>query len=294
MHGHWANGFGASRPAVEARFQGHRGGVIAMHRALNYFRLGPLQLLMSVSLFLFFSAIWIASLPSVCRFWSGFFRQSLLLLPLHGTLEVAEYNYHSFRLGIPYIRIYPTLPDLRIWFLTCLATGLLFISTFFLPQRWVPLIYLARTVLAVQGTSLVYFALWPMRFPHAPDSYLESLITSGIGLITVVPLFYALSYYIFDFGFWKKAVLTGLTLAHLTVFLPFQVVLQALVLQSTILFMPVLYIVFGVPVLVLLIVAFYSWGMTWPFRSARQPEARLANTANWWGKDFFLAEKPRP
>jgi len=40
------------------------------------------------------------------------------------------------------------------------------------------------------------------------------------------------------------------------------------VLQKTVLFMPVLYIVFGMPVEVLLIIAFYSWGMTWSFRPA--------------------------
>jgi hypothetical protein len=47
------------------------------------------------------------------------------------------------------------------------------------------------------------------------------------------------------------------------------VLLQALVLQTTVLFMPVLYIVFGMLMNVLLIIAFYSWGMTWSFRTAR-------------------------
>jgi hypothetical protein len=49
---------------------------------------------------------------------------------------------------------------------------------------------------------------------------------------------------------------------------------QALVLQKTVLFMPVLYIVFGMPVDVLLIIAFYSWGMTWSFRPAGKKEPR--------------------
>jgi len=49
-------------------------------------------------------------------------------------------------------------------------------------------------------------------------------------------------------------------------FLPFQCLLQALVLQRTVLFMPVLYIVFGMPVDIMLVIGFYSWGMTWSFR----------------------------
>ena len=264
-----AQGFAASRSPVEPRFQGHRGGVITMHRALTYFRLGPLNLLMSISLFLFFSAIWVALLPRLCRFWTSFLQLSLRLLPLHGTLEVAEHGFNSFRLGIPYVRVYPVLPSLWIWSLTCLVTVLLFVGTFFLPEKWLPLTYLLRAILAVQGTSLFYFALWPMRFPHSPDSYMEALMTSGIGLITIVPLLYAFTYYIFDFGLWRKAILTGLTLVYLTLVLPFQVVLQALVLQTTLLFMPVLYIVFGLPLEILLIIAFYSWGMTWSFQSER-------------------------
>jgi len=66
----------------------------------------------------------------------------------------------------------------------------------------------------------------------------------------------------------RKAFLTAIAMTHLALFLPFQVLLQALFLQKTVLFMPVLYIIFGMPVNILIIVAFYSWGMTWSFRSA--------------------------
>ncbi len=121
----------------------------------------------------------------------------------------------------------------------------------------------------MHASALFYFALWPAGFPHAPDAYMEALVNSGIGLVTVVPLLLAVTYYIFDFGLWKKALLTVLTMSYLVLFLPFQFVLQALVLQTTLLFMPVLYIVFGMPVDVLLIIAFYSWGMTWSFRPLR-------------------------
>ena len=260
------------RPAhgmEEIRFRGHRGGVISMHRALTHFRLGPMNLLASISLCLVFSTVWVILLPSLCSFWRDFLNLSLRLLPLHGTLELAEHRFGSYRLEIPYLRIYSMLPSLGTWSLTCLITLLLFAATMVLPKKLTPVVYLTRGILLVQASALLYFALWPMSFPHAPDSYMEALITSGIGLISVVPLLFGLTYYIFDFGLWKKALITGLTMAHLTLFLPFQVVLQALLLQKTILFMPVLYIIFGMPVDVLLIIALYSWGMTWSFREQK-------------------------
>jgi hypothetical protein len=65
---------------------------------------------------------------------------------------------------------------------------------------------------------------------------------------------------------------------------------QGLVLQKTILFMPVLYMVFGMPAQVLLIIAFYSWGMTWSFRPAGGRKATVgvpalrAWTKRWAGR----------
>ena len=52
-----------------------------------------------------------------------------------------------------------------------------------------------------------------------------------------------------------------------------------MVLQKTVLFMPVLYIVFGMPVQVLIIIAFYSWGMTWSFRPAGRKKPKLGISA---------------
>ena len=249
------------------RSRGHRGGVIPMHRAFVHFHLGPMNLVTAVSLFLFFSAIWLVLLPRVCRFWSRLLAWSLSWLPLHAGLEMVQSQGKFFRLQIPCLRIEPVLPDLLTWSLTCILTVLLFALTFFLSKRLMPVAYLARAILIVQATALLFFALWPLRFQHTPDSYLEGLIRAGIGLISVIPLLFALTYYIFDFGLWKKACLTALTMAHLALFLPFQILLHALVLEKSTLFMPLLYIVFGIPLDVMLIIAFYSWGMTWTFRS---------------------------
>lgn len=259
-------GFGGASSMIGSR--GHRGGVITMHRALAHFHLGPMNLVTSVSLFLFFSTIWLVLLPRVCRFWSRLLAWSLSWLPLHARLEMAQNHIRFFCLQIPCLRVEPVLPDLSIWSLTCGLTVLLFALTFSFSKKLMPIVYLARAILCVQATALLFFALWPLRFQHTPDSYLEGLIRAGIGLISIIPLLFALTYYIFDFGLWKKACLTALTMGHLALFLPFQILLHALVLQKSTLFMPLLYIVFGIPLDVMLIIAFYSWGMTWAFRSA--------------------------
>jgi hypothetical protein len=256
-------------PAEASRFQGHRGGQISMHRALAHFRLGPMNVAASLALLVFFSAIWLSVLPRVCEFWKRVLAWGVLVLPLHARIDVAERQFGFLHLKIPYLRLAAILPTLGVWSLTCFVTLLLYAATYLMPKNLTPVAYLSRGILIIQGSALVYFALWPIRFPHTPDQYMESLVTAMLALISVVPSLYALTYYIFDFGLWKKALLTLMTMVYLALFLPPQLLLQALVLQTTVLFMPVLYIVCGMLMNVLLIIAFYSWGMTWSFRTAR-------------------------
>ena len=111
----------------------------------------------------------------------------------------------------------------------CRHAWYLFATSFLLPSKLIPVIYLLRGILLVPVTALLYFALLPARFPHTPDSYMEGLVTAGIALISIVPLLFGLTYYIFDFGLLKKAFLTAITMTHLALFLPLQVLLQALV-----------------------------------------------------------------
>jgi hypothetical protein len=248
--------------------RGHRGGVIPMHRALAHFRLGTMNLITASCLFVFFSSAWLVLLPQICGLWTRIFTLGIRFLPLRAEVGVAEHHWTPFlSFNIPYLRMEPVLPSAQVWWLSCAVTSLIFVATFFISKRLIPVIYLLRAVLLVQVIALLYFALIPASFPHTPDSYLAGFVTSGIGLISLVPLVFGLTYYIFDFGLVRKALLTSTTMAHLALFLPFQCLLQALILQKTVLFMPVLYIVFGMPVDVMLVIGFYSWGMAWSFRS---------------------------
>lgn len=264
-----ANGVKVPRLATPIPSRGHRGGVIPMHRALAHFRLGPMNLVIAISLFVLFTSIWLALLPKVCRFWNRVMALGISLLPLRADVGLAQHHLTPFlRFDIPFLRMGTVLPSSQTWWLTCAATVALFAATFLLPSKMIPIMYLLRGILLVPATALLYFAFSPARFPHTPDSYMEGLVTAGIALISTVPLLFGLTYYIFDFGLLKKAFLTTITMIHLALFLPLQVLVQALFLQKTVLFMPVLYIMFGMPINILIIIAFYSWGMTWFFRSS--------------------------
>ena len=254
----------ASAASDRNRFRGYQGGVIAMHRALASFVLEPLDFLLSGVLVLLFSLIWLAFLPATCRLWQSAFEIGVKALALNAQIGLREHHFASYlRFVIPYPRMDALAPNAEIWWLTTAAVLMIFFASLLLPKKLLPLIYFLRVVLFIQASALAYFALVPNRFPHTPDSYMEGLVTYGIALISFVPVLFGLTYYIFDFGLIRKALLTALAMIHLSLFFPLQVLLQAFVLNKTVLFMPVLYIVLGIPIDVLIIIAFYSWGMSW-------------------------------
>ena len=182
-----------------------------MHRALAHFRLGTMNLITASCLFVFFSSAWLVLLPQVCGLWTRIFRFGIRFLPLSAEVGMSEHHWTSFlSFDIPYLRMEPVLPSAQVWWLSCAVTTLIFVATFFISKRLIPVIYLLRAVLLVQVIALLYFALIPARFPHTPDSYLAGFVTSGIGLISLVPLIFGLTYYIFDFGLLRKALLTSI------------------------------------------------------------------------------------
>lgn len=255
----------SARFADRSRFRGHRGGVITMHRALTRFVLEPSDLITAALLVLLFTFVWVISLPWLCRVWERIFAEGIRLLALRSEVGLREHFATPYiRFAVPYPRMEGVSPDPQTWWLTAAVVGALFAATFLLPKKFTPVTYLLRAILFIQVTALVYFFWQPAKFPHTPDSYMEGLVTYGIALISIVPVLFGLTYYIFRFRLIRKAALTAMTMAHLSVFFPLQIMAQAVVLEKSVLFMPVLYIVFGLPVDVMIILAFYSWGMSWP------------------------------
>ena len=241
-----------------------------MHRAMARLVLSPLDLLSSAALVVLSTFVWLISLDRICRFWKLVMVEGMRTLPLHARLGLRGHHVTPYiRFEIPFPRVDGVFPDTQTWWLTSAIVAVLFAATFLLPNTWIPARYVARSVLLVQVSAQLFFLWSPARFPHTPDSYLEGLVTYGTVFISFVPMLFGITYYIFPFGLIKGAFLTAVTMIHLSVFFPLQILVQALVLQQSVLFMPVLYVVFGLPVEVLILICFYSWGSSWSARTHR-------------------------
>ncbi|MEI7669952.1 MAG: hypothetical protein WCJ33_07710, partial [Pseudomonadota bacterium] len=85
----------------------------------------------------------------------------------------------------------------------------------------------------------------------------------GIYLLFIIPIIMALIYYIFEFSLLKKIVITALMLVYFILFLPFQYMLHAVIINAfTLIFLPVLYLNFGLMVDILMFIGWYSFAMS--------------------------------
>jgi hypothetical protein len=263
-----------SQPAVtdeqiqSIRMRGWRGGIITPHRAFARLDFGIRDFWLTLIAVSAITGGWLLSLPAVGEFWFRVFRFWHQALGLQGSVARAPQHWGPLHFSMPTVLISAGPSDMITWWVTAGITFLLLWITFGLPEEQLPLIYLLRFLVIVQGTALAYFSFAAAQFPHDLPSYIVGMLYFGTIFTSLLPLILGFSYFLFDFGLLQKIGLTILIMAYLVVFLPFQYMLHVWVIHQSVLYMPVLYFVFGPFLDVLVFVSLYSWGMSWKSRKA--------------------------
>ena len=215
-----------------------------------------------------FLAGWLALLPFVSRAWGHGLLWLTATLGVDAPVVMALHDaWGLMTVGVPHLALHTALPGPLLLFATGLTTAVVWLSTHFVPERLTPGIYLTRAVCLVQASAVVYFAAWPEHWPYTLPGYLETMTMTGLSIATVTIPVLGLTYYIQDVTWTQKAFLTVACLVYSVVLVPLQYAVQALFIeQATALFLPVCYLLFGLPLHVLAMVALYAWGMSWPGR----------------------------
>jgi hypothetical protein len=249
------------------RRRGWRGGIITPHRAFAHLHFSKLDLWITIASVAAMTAGWLGALSYVGEFWFRIFRFWHKFLGLEGSVARAPQHWGPLKFSLPTVLISAGPPASMTWWITAAVTFLVLWITFGMSEEQLPWVYLLRFLVIVQGTALVYFEFAAARFPHDLPSYTVGMLYFGTIFITLLPLILGFSYFLFDFQLRQKFGLTLGTMAYLVVFLPFQYMLHAWIIHYSILFMPILYFVFGPFLDVLIFVSLYSWGMSWPSRA---------------------------
>ena len=252
----------------ELRYRGYGGWTIRQHRAIFQIPIERSSIAIALLLPLFFNLVQFLVLDQTVDLWRHILEFWNAKLELGGIMVDRAFDMGYLQLRLPQLEIPGEAPSADIWWWTLLVCLSIFAVTFFIsPERLLPGIYIVRACLMLQAFALAYFYWSPGTFPYELESYISTNIYSGLTIMLLIPWLLGLTYYIFHFPLKQKVALTALILAFFTIAIPMQYLFHAYVLKHlSMLFMPILYIVFGMFADVLILIAFYSWGMCWRFR----------------------------
>ncbi len=260
----------ARDPAVQRdlenlRYRGYRGGFIFKHRAMLTIHHNVSKVISSAALTVLLFVGWLLVLKWVVVAWVNILDFWRAVLGLGGYVTLSHYSiFGLYKFTVPYLHVAAGPPDYLTLWIGGLVTVLLFLSTFILPRRYLPFIYLIRVVAFFHGCAQVYFAFVPVSFPYGASGYIHGVLIAGLALISLMPIILGFTFYVFDFSLTRKITLSILIMFHLSLLIPMQYMAHAFIMHHlSLLFLPVLFFVFGLPLDVMIFMAFYSWGASW-------------------------------
>lgn len=228
----------AARALDEARAQS---GGRAVHRSLRRMRLSSRDLAETAGIAAVFTAAAWTARPALFAVWQ------------------AVIAWWAARLGLM-PETASLLPGPVTGVLTAAGVMGAFAATYWMPERMTPVKYLVRTLCVVQASALLYFMVMPSRFPYTVDGHLQAMLTSGSYLMLAIPVLLALGHGVLRMPLGEKLLAPALMLAYFALMVPHKALLHVLVLQHfSVLFMPLLYLCFGLVFDLMVFVALYSW-----------------------------------
>lgn len=254
---------------VEAlRHTGHFGGTISPHRALLTIPLRRREFLSALGLAMLLLIGYIFSLGWVATGWEHILLWCLDVFGYHNVrlgsfgFSVADYDIYT-----PYLQLGAGVPNSQQWTGAVLLTSIILIISFLLPDRHTPLAYLLRALALIHAIAIVYFTIWPQYYPYSLAGYHALMMLVGMAFIAIVPVVYGLTYFIFDVSLMKKLSITLFTMLYLFLLIPLQYFAHAYLVHTfSLIYMPVLFLMFGMMIDVFLLIAFYAWAMSWSGR----------------------------
>lgn len=245
------------------RFLNISGRLIRPHRALLHFDFTLARAMSMLLVPLLFTLLTLAAWPLVQQFWDGTI--GYLASVLGTPLSVGHHDGVIPMLrGIPYPHVEAGLPGTAQWWIGMVICTVLLLGPSLLPERMMPLAYLARFVGALQFLVQLYFLFWAQNFPHRSGPSAAAMMQSSLILMLLVPWLFGFIYNIFDFGLLRKLALSAMSVLYLVVLAPLQFTLAAVVMaEFSLLWHPLIYLLGTTLLQLILLLSLYAWAMSW-------------------------------
>lgn len=123
-----------------------------------------------------------------------------------------------------------------------------------------PLRVIVRSLCLVQTIACAFFFLAPARFPYGLSQHLNTLLMLEGEFMVAIPLMLGIGWGVLRLPWRLKLLAPAVVVLYFALLLPHQVVLHAWVLtQASVLFMPMLFLCFGLLLDSWLFIALYAW-----------------------------------
>ena len=247
------------------RRRGHRGGAILPHRAIWRLNLPKRRLARGALGAAAFTWLLAQAQPWVTTAWGGQLLWWMGALDLQGQFAAPEAAPdHLVFLPAPLI----DLPLRAITLPEVAAHGLAVVTLWTLAGWFAdpakPAAFVLRFAALLHGAAVLFFLFWPASFPHSVSGHVTGGLRQSWMLMLVTPWLHLCTYYLFPFPVWQSVALTAVTLLFLVVLAPLQYASHvALMHLAGPIAMPLLYLLFGLMVPVLGVVALFGWAMSW-------------------------------
>lgn len=260
------------------RYRGHAGTLIKMHRGIIRLPINAREIFIMLVMTFGILVGWSYIMEYVISLWHSMLVWWTTVLQLDASVEMRGYDVGSLvKINIPYLNIAAGAPGCILWVATTIITTLIFKF----PLSNIPLRYLLKAIAFIQMCALFFFLVYPNDFPHMLADYHFGMMVAGLVLITLIPVLFAFTYYIFDFKLWQKLSITLLVMLYLCLFIPFQYLLHAyLIHEASLVFLPVLFFIFGLPLDILAVIALYAWAMSWQVKKDEDEEIFITSSGN--------------
>lgn len=238
-----------------------------MHRAIDHLDLPWQRLASGVLLALAFTVLLATLRPAVAALWTGEMAAWLHALDLPARLGpsvAVPFDSDPSRMPLPALELLLEAPSPAVAALHGALVLAVWALAGRLPDAAKPGAYVLRFAALLHGAAVLYFLLWPHGFPHSASNHVMGGLRQSWALMLAVPWLHLFTYHLFPFPTWQCVALTSLSLLFLTVLAPLQYAshLALLVLLGPIV-MPLLFLLLGLVVPVLGLVALYGWAMSW-------------------------------
>jgi hypothetical protein len=247
------------------RRHGHRGGAILPHRAIWRHSLPKRRLIVGALTAGAFTLLLALAQPGLAQIWGEQMLWWLQALALPGHFAMADTAALNL-LSMPAPQIDLPLRAISGAQVAAHALTVLTVWTLagWLPDAAKPAALVLRFAALLHGASVLYFLFWPASFPHSLAGHVAGGLRQSWVLMLVTPWLHLCTYYLFPFPAWQNVALTSVSLLFLWVLAPLQYTSHAaLAYLVGPIVIPVLYLLLGMFVPVLGLVALFGWAMGW-------------------------------